>query len=211
MDQYVGGPNLDLKNFPAKGSGPVGDNAARELALELLAACPTSARAAAVAIHERVCERGNDAHAALWGAVLEELAAASLIGQWADAALLPPAESFSPSISSRMVRVAVSLPKALPIGSLRSAARFRGIPPIGERVIRRIIGACESGLGDRDVEHPCGLRVRALSMVRPGRRRAGLRRGHGPDSSKLAVRIRIAGAITHQSAGFDEFAVTGIR
>jgi hypothetical protein len=71
MDQRVGEPNL--KNFPATGTAPIGDNAAKELALELLAACPNSARAAAVAIHERVCERGDDAHAALWGAVLEEL------------------------------------------------------------------------------------------------------------------------------------------
>jgi hypothetical protein len=106
MDQqHFGGPNLDLKNFSATESPSVGDNAARELALELLAACPNSARAAAVAIHERVCERGDDAHAALWGAVLEELAAASLVGQGTEAALLPPAESFSPSISSRMVQV----------------------------------------------------------------------------------------------------------
>jgi hypothetical protein len=73
MDQYVGGQNLDLKNFPATGSTPVGDNIARELALELLTACPARARAAAIAIHERACERGDDAHAALWGAVLKEL------------------------------------------------------------------------------------------------------------------------------------------
>jgi hypothetical protein len=106
MDQYVDGPNLDLKNFPATVSAPVGDNAARELALELLAACPTRARGAAVAIHERACERGDDAHAALWRAVLEELAAASLIRQGHEAALLLTAESLSPPISSKMAQIA---------------------------------------------------------------------------------------------------------
>jgi hypothetical protein len=88
MDQYVGGPDLDLKNFPAIGSAPINDHAARELALELLAACPTRARAAAVRIHERACERGDDALAALWGAVLQELAASDL-GQGSEGTLLP--------------------------------------------------------------------------------------------------------------------------
>jgi hypothetical protein len=74
MDQRVDGPNLHLKPVHVTGSTPTGDNIARELALELLAACPTRARAAAVMIHERACERGDDAHAALWAAVLEELA-----------------------------------------------------------------------------------------------------------------------------------------
>jgi hypothetical protein len=89
MDQYVGGPDLDLKNFPTIGSAPVNDHAARELALKLLAACPSHARAAAVTIHERACERGDDAHAALWGAVLQELAAASNLRQGPKGTSLP--------------------------------------------------------------------------------------------------------------------------